>query len=103
MDIDDINENINEYIISIVFLLLFCNYIQKCILDINNKIKYQIILKGKTLKDENLIRECVICLQNININEKIIKLRCNHYFHKSCVLLWINKNKTCPTCRKDIP
>lgn len=32
--------------------------------------------------------------------EYIIKLPCNHYFHESCIKLWlVNRKNTCPLCR----
>lgn len=52
---------------------------------------------------------CNICLQEIYPNEKIIKLSCNHIFHKDCLCDWIeslnilntnNLKFTCPNCRK---
>ena len=38
-----------------------------------------------------------------SMNEKILKLKCNHYFHKDCILEWINQDKSeCPLCRNFI-
>ena len=44
--------------------------------------------------------ECVICLKN---NKKFYKLkRCNHSFHKKCIIQWFEKSLSCPICRTRI-
>ena len=35
---------------------------------------------------------------NLKDND-VIKLSCNHYFHKKCILEWFEKNSSCPICR----
>lgn len=41
---------------------------------------------------------CSICLSDISEN-KII-LNCEHEFHFNCLNEWINRNNSCPLCRK---
>lgn len=58
------------------------------------------------LNDNNIINyqdnSCNICLCNYNINENLVKLPCNHCFHKECIFNWLCKeNVNCPICRKD--
>ena len=38
-----------------------------------------------------------------SINEKFnnCKLQCGHCFHLNCIYVWLNKNNTCPLCRKE--
>ena len=43
---------------------------------------------------------CVICLDNIKNNQEIVKLKCNHIFHYTC--LSKIKNNLCPLCRYKI-
>ena len=43
---------------------------------------------------------CIICLENFE--DKIIKLNCNHYFHRKCINKWRKINDKCPICRKPI-
>ena len=45
---------------------------------------------------------CVICLDNFKIDEKIIKLPCNHIYHPECIQDWLKDNITCPLCRYEI-
>ena len=49
--------------------------------------------------------DCSICLEKLydeENNKEIISLECNHLFHKECVDPWINKNKNCPLCKRNI-
>jgi len=44
---------------------------------------------------------CLICLQNISKNEKILPC-CNTYYHRKCIKKWIRRKKSCPHCRNII-
>ena len=51
---------------------------------------------------QNDVKDCVICINKIESNEYIRKLKCNHLFHKKCVDNWLKKNidnPSCPLCR----
>lgn len=50
----------------------------------------------------NKCDNCVICMENINKNEKCKKLICGHIFHSNCVDTWLNRVLECPICRKTI-
>ncbi|XP_021288760.1 E3 ubiquitin-protein ligase Os04g0590900-like [Herrania umbratica] len=53
----------------------------------------------KQESDEEVV-ECAICLCNIDDDEEIRELRCDHLFHKVCLDRWIGyRNSTCPICR----
>ena len=41
---------------------------------------------------------CVICLCDFDKDEKVSKLQCGHIFHKECILFWLNKGPSIPTC-----
>ena len=45
--------------------------------------------------------ECCICLDDI-YNKKIVKLKCGHIFHKSCLIKSMKNTKLCPYCRSEI-
>ncbi|KAJ4902195.1 RING/U-box superfamily protein [Raphanus sativus] len=48
---------------------------------------------------------CPICLKEFvhSTSTIITKLRCcNHCFHRDCILTWLRRNHSCPTCRDDI-
>lgn len=54
----------------------------------------------KVPETENL-KECVICLANIEKGEIQIDTTCKHSFHKECLHKWFKEHNTCPTCRKE--
>lgn len=53
-----------------------------------------------TEKDE----KCAICLlPNENLSgQKFLKLPCNHEFHDTCILPWLEKTNSCPMCRQEM-
>ena len=60
--------------------------------------KYK-LLNEIDINNININNECCICLSNID-NNKVI-LNCNHFFHKNCILSWMDTRQNCPICRKD--
>lgn len=42
-------------------------------------------------------KACVICMQELS--PPLEQLPCSHLFHQSCLLLWLDKSASCPTCR----
>lgn len=45
---------------------------------------------------------CVVCMSDYCLREKIRKLPCTHDFHSKCIDKWLKSNKTCPVCRDEI-
>ncbi|KAG8371944.1 hypothetical protein BUALT_Bualt12G0015400 [Buddleja alternifolia] len=44
--------------------------------------------------------ECIICLSEFAIGEKIRVLeKCSHGFHLQCIQKWLKSHSSCPTCR----
>ena len=35
-------------------------------------------------------------------NNNVCKLKCNHYFHKKCLRLWLYRSFSCPLCRNKL-
>lgn len=44
--------------------------------------------------------ECPICRDTLQ--ESVVRLPCDHYFHKSCIKNWFDEHNTCPICRKNL-
>jgi hypothetical protein len=48
--------------------------------------------------------QCSICLNDVEKEETVAILSCNHKFHRKCMVPWIDtqRDPTCPLCRKPI-
>jgi hypothetical protein len=48
-------------------------------------------------------KRCYICLEGMNVGEKVVKLACNHLYHHECVQGAVEHQHTrCPLCRSEI-
>ena len=47
---------------------------------------------------------CVVCCVNFEGEDEVAELECDkrHIFHKECLLPWLEKALTCPTCRTEV-
>ena len=52
------------------------------------------------LKKEFENNECIICLENMIINDHINMLDCGHMYHNKCISDWFTVKKECPICYK---
>ena len=43
---------------------------------------------------------CPVCLTDLS--NDIMEMPCKHYFHKKCLLPWLNKTNSCPSCRHEL-
>lgn len=58
--------------------------------------KLQIMFFNENCK----ITDCGICLDEFQLNDKLLCLKCKHIFHYSCVHKWLtNGSNRCPSCR----
>ncbi|XP_061353415.1 RING-H2 finger protein ATL78-like [Gastrolobium bilobum] len=49
----------------------------------------------------SLDSECVICLSEFTIGERVrILPKCNHGFHVRCIDKWLSSHSSCPKCRQ---
>ncbi|WOK99013.1 hypothetical protein Cni_G07725 [Canna indica] len=46
--------------------------------------------------------ECVICRMAYKNRDKLIKLPCQHQYHKDCITRWLKINKACPVCNEEV-
>lgn len=58
--------------------------------------KYSFINKSQELD------ECIICLEKMKENEKLMILKCTHIYHHKCLSLWLSKKSICPLCDTNI-
>ena len=45
---------------------------------------------------------CNICLLDINYNDIIRTLNCEHFYHAKCIDKWFEKKSSCPMCRNNL-
>ena len=61
---------------------------------------WQLFTAGRTQDDLQNLTTCALCLENLQPNQSVIVLECEHVFCKSCVLPWFRLKASCPTCRR---
>ncbi|KAM0275941.1 hypothetical protein ACHAQH_007242 [Verticillium albo-atrum] len=63
-------------------------------------------LERKKVDDEMLgaegTAECTICIDELKKGEEVVYLPCKHWFHDTCVVMWLKEHNTCPICRTPI-
>lgn len=55
-------------------------------------------LRLVTVKEE---QSCVICMETMTAGMKAKAMPCGHLFHDECLLSWVSKHNSCPSCRDD--
>jgi len=48
-------------------------------------------------------RECVICLDELEVGGVAKEMPCKHRFHASCIEKWLGIHGSCPVCRFKMP
>lgn len=43
---------------------------------------------------------CPVCLGELS--DDVMEMPCHHYFHKECLIPWLNKTNSCPSCRFEL-
>lgn len=46
--------------------------------------------------------ECSICMESVELETEVTVLPCTHWFHATCIELWLNQHNTCPHCRRSV-
>ncbi len=62
------------------------------------------LLKPQRCKKSDESTQCAICLEHLKCRQVFVALpACQHRFHLKCIKPWLlNRNRQCPTCRKDV-
>lgn len=45
---------------------------------------------------------CPTCLEEYDLDNPKITTKCNHHFHLSCILEWMERSDTCPICDQEM-
>ena len=60
------------------------------------------ILNEEKLKKFGNENCCSVCKEEFIIGDNLIDLPCKHYFHKDCLLPWLEQHDSCPICRFEL-
>ncbi|CDW90398.1 heavy metal transport detoxification-containing protein [Stylonychia lemnae] len=68
------------------------------------KFRYKDLKRRFDRKKKPISLVCIICFDDFQPLSEVIQLQCNtnHIYHKKCLVDWLQKNKSCPLCRKQI-
>ena len=95
--LNNLNERLNEIRLRLQSLDYSC---------LNNEVvNSHKQLEEIELKEQiNNINEqnCIICLENYMIGDKICYLPCSHYYHAPCIKMWLKTSCRCPLCNNSI-
>lgn len=61
--------------------------------------RYKSGLFSKKKKEKE---ECVICRDGYKNGAKLTTLPCAHQYHSKCITTWLQQNKQCPICQKEV-
>ena len=45
---------------------------------------------------------CVICMEDFEMDLEIVVLPCKHGFHTDCIASWLKKSELCPLCKAEV-
>lgn len=108
--VDDETEHIFGYLM-ISAMLLWCfaitfNFTKSICKDCIRDHRIHKKMRVRTIKSENvkrLLNQCSICLEDFDMGDQFILLKCKHGYHEHCIRQWFSeRNTTCPLCRENI-
>lgn len=97
------------FILKKIYEIIFCIIVQLIIFAfVKDKHHHDVLYSGTTIINFNTLDNdekdnfdfCTICLEDEK--EDLIKLNCNHIYHKDCIAKWISSNNSCPICRLSV-
>lgn len=47
-------------------------------------------------------QQCSVCLEAYDVGDVVTTLPCNHYYHNTCIIRWLQQCGTCPVCRQSL-
>jgi len=73
----------------------------------NNLLRFEVFnINNEENNSEHSCHHCSICHDDFEDNDRIIVFDCTenheHYFHRDCILKWLEKKISCPLCRTKI-
>jgi hypothetical protein len=55
-------------------------------------------------KSDEELDTCSICLAELSSADgaELLRMDCSHLYHQRCLLTWLEKQSTCPLCRREV-
>eukprot|EP01103_Thecamoeba_quadrilineata_P011847 TRINITY_DN292_c0_g1_i2.p1 TRINITY_DN292_c0_g1~~TRINITY_DN292_c0_g1_i2.p1 ORF type:complete len:270 (+),score=75.55 TRINITY_DN292_c0_g1_i2:65-874(+) len=47
-------------------------------------------------------QRCSICFEDYQLEEEVLQLPCKHFYHRPCLVTWLQQHNTCPVCRYEM-
>lgn len=60
-----------------------------------------ISVKEQHIEDDSAT--CPVCKERMELSEIAKELPCQHIYHESCIMPWLNVRNSCPVCRFELP
>ncbi|XP_009626395.1 E3 ubiquitin-protein ligase CIP8-like [Nicotiana tomentosiformis] len=83
------------------FVLIHTNTVQFKAIPAGNK--YVEGLEKVRIEETELGRECVICMEKMEVGSEARKMPCSHVYHGNCLMNWLVVKRVCPLCRFVLP
>ena len=109
------SNNLNNLSIGIPnsIINVFSNYYENVIpipINLNNLSDVVVSTDKKDLESIKIIKletqldaQCGICMSSLNINDEVPEIKCEHVFHKDCIMPYLTDyNYKCPICRTEL-
>ncbi|XP_073021316.1 probable E3 ubiquitin-protein ligase ZFP1 [Primulina eburnea] len=58
--------------------------------------------KPASKKKNKETEECVVCCAEFKVGDELTTLPCAHHYHSKCITRWLEMNKRCPVCQKEV-
>ena len=55
------------------------------------------------LEGLNSMGKCMICLEQLSLEDEVCRMPCSHVYHADCIIQWLKKSHMCPLCRFKMP
>jgi hypothetical protein len=70
---------------------------------ISDLIHFRLQASSSIPEERKTSMECLVCTEDCRDVALVTTLPCGHTFHSACVVEWIRRTCTCPTCRFELP
>ena len=97
------------FLLKKIYEIIFCIIVQLIIFAVvKDRHNHDVLYNGNSVinfynldnDEKDNFDFCTICLDDEK--EDLIKLNCNHIYHRECITKWISTNDSCPICRLSV-